>query len=173
MTSSPLRLDDFLCFAVYSAGHAFNRLYRPLLDRLGLTYPQYLAMVALWEADDLTVGELGQRLGLESSTLTPLLKRLEAMGLVSRTRDPSDERQVRIGLTGQGRALQAPACSVPTELTAASGMTPDEYLKIRDGLETLRAALARADGQAPPPPKAFASGAPQPDRPAPGADRES
>lgn len=173
MTRSPLQLDDFLCFAVYSAGHAFNRLYRPLLDRLGLTYPQYLAMVALWEADDLTVGELGHRLGLESSTLTPLLKRLEAMGLVSRTRDPKDERQVRISLTNQGQALQAPACSVPAELTAASGMTPEEYLKIRDGLETLRAALTRADGQVPPPLEACASGASLPDRPEPGVDRGS
>ncbi|MEW5685166.1 MAG: MarR family transcriptional regulator [Pseudomonadota bacterium] len=144
--ASPLKLDDFLCFAVYSAGHAFNRLYRPLLDRLGLTYPQYLAMVALWEGDGVTVGELGQRLGLESSTLTPLLKRLEAMELVSRARDPKDERQVRLSLTDKGRALQGPACTVPADLTAASGMTAEEYLKIRDGLETLRAALARADG---------------------------
>ena len=141
-----LKLDDFLCFAVYSAGHSFNRLYRPLLDRLGLTYPQYLAMVALWDADGVTVGELGQRLGLESSTLTPLLKRLEAMELVSRARDPKDERQVRLSLTEKGRALREPACTVPVELTAASGMTPEEYTKIREGLDTLRAALSRADG---------------------------
>ncbi len=147
-TASPptLRLDDFLCFAVYSAGHAFNRLYRPLLDRLGLTYPQYLAMVALWEADGITVGELGRRLGLESSTLTPLLKRLQAMELVTRERDSEDERQVRIRLTDKGRALEGPACAVPAALTAASGIGPEDYAKIRAGLETLRAALDRAEG---------------------------
>lgn len=146
---SPLKLDDFLCFAVYSAGHAFNRLYRPLLDRLGLTYPQYLAMVVLWEADDLTVGELGQRLGLESSTLTPLLKRLETIGLVTRARDPKDERQVRIRLTEKGRALEGPACAVPAELMATSGIGPDEYAKIRGGLDALRDALERAESGAP------------------------
>lgn len=142
---SALRLDDFLCFAVYSAGHAFNRLYRPLLDQLGLTYPQYLAMVALWEADDITVGDLGRRLGLESSTLTPLLKRLQAMDLVRRERDPDDERQVRIRLTPKGRALEQPACAVPAELSAASGIGPEEYAKIRGGLDALRAALDRAE----------------------------
>jgi DNA-binding MarR family transcriptional regulator len=141
----PPRLDDFLCFAVYSAGHAFNRLYRPLLDRLGLTYPQYLAMVALWEADGVTVGELGRRLGLESSTLTPLLKRLQAMDLVTRHRDPDDERQVRIRLTPKGRALEKPACAVPSELAAASGIGAEEYAKIRGGLDALRAALDRAE----------------------------
>ena len=90
--SPALRLDNFLCFAVYTAGHAFNRLYKPLLEALGLTYPQYLAMVALWEKDDQTVGELGEKLFLESNTLTPLLKRLEGMGLVTRVRDKADER---------------------------------------------------------------------------------
>ncbi|MDZ4369958.1 MAG: MarR family transcriptional regulator [Phenylobacterium sp.] len=141
----PLNLDDFLCFAVYSAGHAFNRVYRPLLDRLGLTYPQYLAMVALWEADDVTVGALGARLGLESSTLTPLLKRLQAMGLIERSRDLKDERQVRIRLTVEGRALHEPACAIPGELTAASGMRPEDYAKIREGLDLLKAVLRRAE----------------------------
>ncbi|WP_337188819.1 MarR family transcriptional regulator [Phenylobacterium sp.] len=144
--SVPLKLDDFLCFGVYTAGHAFNRAYRPLLDRLGLTYPQYLAMVALWEADGVTVGALGARLGLESSTLTPLLKRLEAMGLIVRTRDAQDERQVRIGLTEAGRALREPACAVPAGLTAASSMTPEEYARIREGLDLLRDVLGRAGG---------------------------
>jgi DNA-binding MarR family transcriptional regulator len=142
--SAPLKLDDFLCFAVYSASHAFNRAYRPLLERLGLTYPQYLAMVALWEADDVTVSALGARLGLESSTLTPLLKRLQAMGLIDRVRDAHDERVVRLRLTEAGRALHEPACAVPTELTAASGMTAAEYAKIREGLEVLRTVLNRA-----------------------------
>ena len=99
------KLDDFLCFAVYSASHAFNRLYKPLLDELGLTYPQYLVMVTLWERDDRTVGEIGERLFLESNTLTPLLKRMEAAGLVSRSRDPADERQVRLRLTAEGKGL--------------------------------------------------------------------
>src|SRR5258706_16439520 len=101
-----LRLGEFLCFAVYSASHAFNRVYKPLLDELGLTYPQYLVMVLLWEQDDQTVGSLGEKLFLESSTLTPLLKRLEALGYVKRTRDPVDERQVRVRLTERGRALR-------------------------------------------------------------------
>ena len=101
-----LRLSEFLCFAVYSASHAFNRVYKPLLDELGLTYPQYLAMVLLWERDDQTVGSLGEKLFLESSTLTPLLKRLEALGHIRRTRDPNDERQVRVRLTDKGRAIR-------------------------------------------------------------------
>ena len=97
-----LDLDDFLCFAVYSAGHAFNQLYRPLLSALDLTYPQYLVMVTLWQQDDVTVKEIGRRLFLESSTLTPLLKRLEALGHISRNRDAEDERQVRVRLTPAG-----------------------------------------------------------------------
>src|SRR6201984_1972917 len=106
---------ELLCFAVYSAGHAFNRAYRPLLDQLGLTYPQYLVMVSLWAKDDQTVGELGETLCLESNTLTPLLKRLEAMGILDRSRDPSDERQGRGRLANTGRgphqkAPDFPAC---------------------------------------------------------------
>lgn len=146
--ATSLKLDDFLCFSVYAAGHAFNRLYRPLLDRLGLTYPQYLAMVVLWEGDDLTVGALGERLGLESSTLTPLLKRLEAMGLVSRARDARDERVVRIRLTEAGRALQGPACAVPGELLAGSGLDLARLARLREDLNDLRAALARAEAAA-------------------------
>jgi DNA-binding MarR family transcriptional regulator len=144
-TASPLKLDDFLCFAVYSAGHTFNRLYRPLLERLGLTYPQYLVMVALWEADERTVGELGERLGLESNTLTPLLKRMEGMGLIARARDPRDERVVRVRLTDKGQALQEPACAVPGELLAASGLDLAAVTRIRGELAALNAALARAE----------------------------
>jgi len=142
---SPLKLDDFLCFSVYAAGHAFNRLYRPLLDRLGLTYPQYLAMVVLWERDDRTVGELGERLGLESNTLTPLLKRLQGMDLISRARDARDERVVRIRLTDKGRALEEPACAVPAELLASSGLDRASVARIRGELEALRTALERAE----------------------------
>jgi DNA-binding MarR family transcriptional regulator len=92
-------VDDFLCFAIYSAGHAFNHVYKPLLQALDLTYPQYLVMVALWAKDDQTVGSLGEKLFLESSTLTPLLRRLEGTGYISRNRDLAGERQVRVSLT--------------------------------------------------------------------------
>src|SRR4030095_8240519 len=97
----PLRLDNQICFAVYSTAHAFNRFYKPLLDKLGLTYPQYLVMLVLWEEDGLPVKEIGERLFLDSGTLTPLLKRLEAAGLVKRTRSKEDERQVIVALTTQ------------------------------------------------------------------------
>lgn len=143
--ASPLKLDDFLCFAVYSAGHAFTRLYRPLLEKLGLTYPQYLAMVALWEADGGTVGELGARLGLESNTLTPLLKRLQAMDLITRERDARDERVVRLRLTDKGRALEGPACAVPAEMFALSGLDEAAILRIRAALGDLTAALDTAE----------------------------
>ena len=93
-----LKIDNFICFALYSAGHAFTRLYKPLLDPLGLTYPQYLVMAVLWEKDGRTVGEIGEKLLLESSTLTPLLKRLETAGMLRRTRDQDDERVVRISV---------------------------------------------------------------------------
>ena len=99
------RLRDFLCFAVYSANLAFGRAYRPILEKLGLTYTQYVAMVALWEEDGQTVGALGEKLFLESNTLTPILKKLEATGFIERRRDPADERQVRISLTAKGKAL--------------------------------------------------------------------
>src|SRR5258708_29630936 len=125
-----LRLGEFLCFAVYSANHAFNRVYKPLLDELGLTYPQYLAMVVLWEEDDQTVGSLGERLFLESSTLTPLLKRLEALGHVRRSRDPSDERQVRIRLTEKGHALRVPAQKIPSCILAASCLDAGELRRL-------------------------------------------
>ena len=98
-----VKLDDFLCFAIYSANHALNRVYKPLLDAIGLTYTQYIAMVSLWEQDDQTVGSLGEKLFLESSTLTPVLKRLETLDLVKRTRDKADERVVRVQLTSSGR----------------------------------------------------------------------
>src|SRR6201989_2820877 len=101
-----LRLDNQICFAVYSAAHAFTRVYKPLLDRLGLTYPQYLVMLVLWERDDVPVKDIGERLFLDAGTLTPLLKRLEAADLIKRTRSTEDERQVLIALTSQGQALR-------------------------------------------------------------------
>jgi len=132
------RLDQFLCFSVYAAGHALTRAYKPLLEPLGLTYPQYLVMVALWEQDDQTVGGLGAALSLESNTLTPLLKRLEAMGHLSRRRDSRDERQVRVRLTDQGRALEAQARAVPGGLLAATGLGLPELIDLQQRMTALR-----------------------------------
>src|ERR1700732_3312744 len=117
-TELPLLLGNQLCFAIYSTAHAFNRVYKPLLDRLGLTYPQYLVMLVLWERDDVPVKDIGERLFLDSGTLTPLLKRLEAAGLLRRTRSVDDERQVLIALTAQGQALREKARTVPQSILA-------------------------------------------------------
>ncbi len=136
-----MRLDNFLCFAIYSANHAFTRVYKPLLDQLDLTYPQYLVMVVLWEKDDQTVGSLGEKLFLESSTLTPMLKRLEAMGYVSRVRDRTDERQVRVRLTDTGRALRQKASAVPAGIVDATGMEPADLARLRKEIAALRTAL--------------------------------
>lgn len=137
-------LNELLCFAIYSAGHAFNRVYKPLLDGLGLTYPQYLVMVVLWAEDDQTVGALGGKLFLESSTLTPLLKRLEAMGLVSRARDPADERQVRVRLTEAGQALRARAQDVPACILEASGLSLDAAIRLTTDVAGMRDRLLEA-----------------------------
>lgn len=139
----PLSLASQLCFAVYSTAHAFNRVYKPLLDPLGLTYPQYLVMLILWEHDDQSVKALGDRLFLDSGTLTPLLKRLEAAGLVRRTRDRTDERQVRIALTDAGAALRAKAKSVPAAIACASGLGAEDVEQTRDRLLDLQAALRK------------------------------
>jgi DNA-binding MarR family transcriptional regulator len=136
-TSAANQLDQFLCFSVYAAGLAFNRIYKPLLDPFGITYPQYLALMALSSKEGQTVSELGEKLHLESNTLTPLIKRLEAAGLVTRTRDKQDERVVRLGLTSSGRDLIKTALScVPAEVLKATGM--DEA-----ALKTLNTSIAR------------------------------
>lgn len=132
-----LRLDNQLCFALYGAANRMTRLYRPMLDALGLTYPQYLAMLVLWEASPRTVGALGEALDLDSSTLTPLLKRLEAGGLVTRDRDPEDERRVIVALTDQGRALRDQAVSIPEKLFCALDMPPDAVGALRERLKTV------------------------------------
>ena len=129
-----LRLDNQLCFALYGAANRMTRLYRPLLDALGLTYPQYLAMLVMWEQSPRTVGALGDALDLDSSTLTPLLKRLEAGGLVERRRDPEDERRVIVALTDQGRALRDQAELIPEQMICALDMP-------MEAIETLRARL--------------------------------
>jgi DNA-binding MarR family transcriptional regulator len=133
-----LRLDNQLCFAVYSASLAMTKLYKPLLDKLKLTYPQYLVMLVLWERDGLMVSELGERLSLDSGTLTPLLKRLEANGLVARIRDVADERRVHVSLTATGRKLKARAASVPACLMAASQCSVEELVALTQQIQQLR-----------------------------------
>ncbi|MBO9707705.1 MAG: MarR family transcriptional regulator [Caulobacter sp.] len=136
-TVEALRLDRQLCFALYGAANRVTRLYRPLLEALGLTYPQYLAMLVLWEASPRTVGALGEALDLESSTLTPLLKRLEAQGLVERKRDPDDERRVIVALTSTGLALREQARRVPEQLLCRLDLPLEELGDLRERLKTL------------------------------------
>ena len=143
----PLLLGNQLCFAVYSTAHAFNRAYKPLLDRLGLTYPQYLVMLVLWERDGVPVKDIGERLMLDSGTLTPLLKRLEAAELVKRTRSTEDERQVLIALTPKGQALKEKARAVPQAILAASTCSIAELLAMKNELITLRDRLNAALGE--------------------------
>lgn len=127
---SPGPFDRMPCFSVYAAGLAFNRAYKPLLDRLGLTYPQYLLILALRHEDGQTVGALGDRLFLESNTLTPMIKRLEAAGFVTRRRDSADERVVRVSLTDRGRAAAAEEASISTELLKATGMASYDLTRL-------------------------------------------
>jgi len=143
-TADPLQLDSMLCFAVYAAGHAFTRFYKPRLDAVGLTYPQYLAFLVLWEEDGLTVKALGDRLFLDSGTITPLLKRLESRGLVRRQRDAEDERLVRIFLTEEGRGLRAKALAIPLEVGKALGGDMEAAANMRKGLHILREQLDAA-----------------------------
>jgi DNA-binding MarR family transcriptional regulator len=143
----PLRLDNQICFAVYSASHAFNRVYKPLLDRLGLTYPQYLVMLVLWERDDVPLKDIGEKLFLDSGTLTPLLKRLEAAHLVKRTRSSEDERQVLIALTSQGHALKEKARAVPQSILAASDCSVSELVAMKDEIVALRDRLNAVIGE--------------------------
>lgn len=137
-------LDQQLCFELYAASHAFTKLYKPLLDPLGLTYPQYLVMLLLWERDDRSVGDLGQALDLESSTLTPLLKRMEGAGHVTRARDPKDERRVRISLTQEGRDLHERAKHIPMCLDRSGAIAEAEVAQLRQQVRQLRMALSAA-----------------------------
>ena len=139
-----LTLDDQFCFAVYSTAHALNRVYKPLLDRLGVTYPQYLVLLVLWERDDRSVGEISEALMLDSSTLTPLLKRLESAGVVERVRNPEDQRQVRVRLTGQGRALGDTARDFPAALLAAAGCDAPALIKLKQELAAVRDSMLAA-----------------------------
>eukprot|EP01030_Chromulinospumella_sphaerica_P000812 gene812-794_t len=143
-TPSPaiLRLDNQVCFALYSASLAMTKLYKPLLDRIGLTYPQYLVMLVLWEQDGVTVSELGERLFLDSGTLTPLLKRLEAQGQIARLRDVQDERRVRITLTAEGRALRDQAEAIPQCVLQSSQCSVAELTALTIELKQLRDRLS-------------------------------
>ena len=138
-----LRLDDQLCFALYAAHRAVTALYRPLLEPLGLTYPQYLVMLALWEnsggAGGLRVSRLTERLRLDTGTLTPLLKRMEGNGFLRRSRDPDDERVVRVHLTKQGRQLRERARNIPRDMLCRSGLTVQQAVELRENLRRLLA----------------------------------
>lgn len=133
-----LALENQFCFALYSASHAMTKTYKPMLDRLGLTYPQYLVMLVLWEQDGILVKDIGARLFLDSGTLTPLLKRLEANGLLSRNRDPHDERQVRIVLSAQGKSLRTEAEAIPEQVLCASGQELATLGRMRNELSGVR-----------------------------------
>lgn len=147
----PLHLDEQLCFALYNASRALTRAYAPLLAPLGVTYPQYLVLLVLWERDGLPVKELGERLALDSGTLTPLLKRLEQQGLVERRRGEDDERVVRIHLTPDGRALRSKARKIPMELACRAGYdvaserSMRELVRLREELTQLARRLSPDD----------------------------
>jgi len=143
-----LQLDRQLCFALYSASLAMTKLYKPLLAPLNLTYPQYLVMLVLWEADGITVSQLGERIALDSGTLTPLLKRLEASKLVQRLRDSADERRVLLQLTPAGRALKVKAAAVPEAVACASGCALDELAALTARLKALRDQINRSSARA-------------------------
>jgi DNA-binding MarR family transcriptional regulator len=142
-----LKLDNQFCFAVYACAREITKLYHPLLKELGLTYTQYVTLLALWEKDRVTVKELGERLYLDSGTLTPLLKKLETAGYVTRSRDPDDERNVRIALTEEGRALKRKACSIPERLFAQSGATYEEVVAVREQMTALLRKIHRQNEQ--------------------------
>ncbi len=137
-----LLLDHQLCFALYAASLAMTKLYKPLLEPLGLTYPQYLVMLVLWQADGITVSQLGERLALDSGTLTPLLKRLESSGLLQRLRDATDERRVLLQLTASGRALKTRALGVPRTMAATTGCELGELAALTARLQALRSRLS-------------------------------
>jgi len=142
----PLEIDQQLCFALYSTMLGMNKVYRELLKDIELTYPQYLVMLVLWERDGLTVGEIAERVFLDSPTVTPLLKRLESAGLVSRDRSPLDERQVLITLTDAGRALRKRSTHLPQCIVDASDSDLSELMELRDRLLVLRERMARKAG---------------------------
>ena len=136
-------LDQQLCFSLYGATLAINRAYKPLLDALEITYPQYLVLSALWETDGLSVGAIGERLGLDSSNVTPLVKRMEGAGLVSRVRNPADERQVVVSLTDAGRDMQARSTCLGQTLFAAGGMSVERLVQLNKEVQAFRDSVTR------------------------------
>jgi DNA-binding MarR family transcriptional regulator len=138
-----LRLDNQLCFALYASSRAMTSAYRPLLDALGLTYPQYLVLLALWESDELSVSSLGERLFLDSGTLTPLLKRMEKRGLVRRMRNIADEREVIVGLTIEGRRLKSRAATIPEQMICKVQFSRDRAIALRSEIRALLEKLKR------------------------------
>lgn len=144
MKETPLLLDQLLCFSLYSANLAMHKVYRQLLAKLELTYPQYLVMLVLWEKDDVTVSEIGEQLFLDSATLTPLLKRLEAAGLILRQRSRQDERQVVVTLTEAGRALRNKAVGIPEAVRCATACDNTQLQNMKQQLDNLRDNLNRA-----------------------------
>ncbi|MHA6719815.1 MarR family winged helix-turn-helix transcriptional regulator [Sphingomonas sp. RS6] len=139
---APLPLDGQLCFSLYSASMAITRVYKPILDRLGITYPQYLVLHALWEADGRTVGAIGERLSLESSTITPLVKRLEAAGLVTRKRSPADERRVQVFLTEAGRAIREECGCLGEAVLEKTDLSLDRLATLNREAQALRDSLS-------------------------------
>jgi DNA-binding MarR family transcriptional regulator len=135
-------LDDQLCFSLYAASIAITRTYKPMLDRMGITYPQYLVLTALGEHEDMTIGAIAERLALESSTVTPPVKRLEQAGLVERRRGTIDERQVHVSLTPAGQALLTESACLGETLVARSGLTPEEFATLNRQVRALKSALA-------------------------------
>lgn len=144
-TRDPLPLDAHLCFSVYSTTIAINRLYKPMLDEMGLTYPQYLVLSTLWEGDGQTISAIAERLALESSTITPLVKRLEAAHFVSRERNPEDERQVQVHLTEKGRKLRGRVACLTDALLAHSGLEVAELVALNKQVQKLRDALVGSE----------------------------
>ena len=138
-----LLLDSQLCFPLYALSRQVTAQYRPLLEKLDLTYPQYLVLLLLWELDNRTVGELGERLLLDSGTLTPLLKRMEQKGLLTRQRNPTDERQVTIQLTESGRGLQQQAMDIPTQLVQSMNLDEQQVVDLRNQLQTILQQLSK------------------------------
>lgn len=142
-SDDPLALDNQFCFALYSTSLAMTKTYKPFLEKLGITYPQYLVMVVLWQKDEVLVKDVGELLLLDSGTLTPLLKRLEVLSLVTRTRDQKDERQVCIGLTREGKLLKRKAQTIPNQILCASGQTAEALTGLRGQLMEIRDDLIR------------------------------
>lgn len=148
-TCAALKLDNQLCFAVYSTSLALSKLYKPILSKLGLTYPQYLIMLVLWEEDGITLTALSQRLGQDLGALSPVIKRLESLGLIARQRSDTDDRKIHLNLSEIGRDLRQEAESVPVQILCASGLTSDDALVLKNQLDRLRRALNTFDPSQP------------------------